>query len=529
MSPLIMKKLFYRILGLDNDFERIFFTNEYKVLAGKKNRTILSLLSILFLTFIAIGFAVGGVQKLRKNMDNPFTNWVELIVSNNSISDKSAKMIERYSSPEASEKYMLDRSNGFCEFVLHIYQANFEISMSYRDTLNRTVWGRTIEPDESLFQKILEKDNLIWKARDFDPANNGFEADEIVVTDELMKQLKFGEVDSTFGNVLIYIDTNLVCLKIKAVVNRLPGISRFISSPALYNVATAKNDGGNACGELVKANNENSNELSFLLKNDKYQSMPFDSVCREFFSGKSFDKPASSDILIGGNRYVVKKLYFYPTEKPDSASLLNLKKLIDSMFVSSAYASIDTENDRCRAINYRDYHNLAFNFKRLNRVREFSKDIEREFNIEIEMDQVEEKENFDIVSSLTVFTSVILLLFGISSVVLFITNLLKSHLGAIRANLGTLQAFGLSNKFIERIYLKIIFTFLILSVGLASLLALVIDAAEGFLMKDESLFSFVNFWIFIAIAGLMSVSLWFSSVTIHRLMDDTPGNLIYER
>lgn len=199
------------------------------------------------------------------------------------------------------------------------------------------------------------------------------------------------------------------------------------------------------------------------------------------------------------------------------------------MFETCPFAYLETDAQCCRAINYSDYHNLAFNFRRLDDIREFGAELVDRFGIEIDMNQVEEKENFAIVSKLTFFISLVLLFLGISSIVLFVTNLLKSHLGSIRSNLGTLQAFGLSNQLIKRIYLKIIATFLIQSVISASMLSLAIEVAEGYLMGKNSLFSFINQWVVVSIAGLITFGMWFSSAVINKLMNDTPGNMIYER
>lgn len=524
-----MRNLYYSLIGLNSDFDRIFFTNEYRALAGKKGRTILSLLGILFVTFIAIGFAVGSIENLKTKMDNPFTNWVELKVTDYRISNKATKLIEEYNRPDVMEKYQLDRSNGFCEFVLHIYKADFRVSIPLKDTLNRTVWGRSIESDEALLQKILEGENIVWRAPNFDPLNDPLESDEIVVTEELIRQLGYEKVDSNFGSLLVYIEPNPVCLKVRAVVTNLPGVSTFVSSPALYNTVTAKIDTRCTCGELVHFNDANSSELSFLLKTEGNHSSHFDSICLERFSNRNVDIDDAEAIQIGGRGYIVKKMYFFPSDKPDSISIESFQKTIGSMFETCPFAYLETDAQCCRAINYSDYHNLAFNFRRLDDIREFGAELVDRFGIEIDMNQVEEKENFAIVSKLTFFISLVLLFLGISSIVLFVTNLLKSHLGSIRSNLGTLQAFGLSNQLIKRIYLKIIATFLIQSVISASMLSLAIEVAEGYLMGKNSLFSFINQWVVVSIAGLITFGMWFSSAVINKLMNDTPGNMIYER
>ena len=524
-----MKNIYYRLIGLGSDFDRIFFANEYKALSGRKGSTILSLLGILFLTFVSIGFAVGGIDNLEREMANPYTNWVELKISDNRTSGKAKKLLQEFNKPDVMDRFLLDRSNGFCEFVLHIYKSDFRLGTTYKDTLNKTVWGRTIEADESLLLKILEADNVEWKSADFDPVNDALGFDEVVVTSELVRQLGYGKIDSSFGHLLVYIDTSLVCLKVRAVVTRLPGVSGFISSPGLYNIATAKTDARCYCGELLKVDDYNSYNFSFLLGKEGDYSALFDKLSRDYFRENNVEVADIDNIRIGGRDFVIKKLYFQATEKPDSMSLDSFKYLIDGQFETAPFTRVATDSRCCRSINFSDYHNLAFNFRKLDSVRVFERVLRDSFDVEIDMNQVEEKENFAVVSNLTLFISLVLLFLGISSIVLFVTNLLKSHLGSIRSNLGTLQAFGLSNRNIRIIYLKIIFTFLMQSVLVTCLLSWGVELADGYWRRENSLFSFTNKWVLFSIAGLVFFGMWFSYTVINRLMNDTPGNMIYER
>jgi hypothetical protein len=70
------------------------------------------------------------------------------------------------------------------------------------------------------------------------------------------------------------------------------------------------------------------------------------------------------------------------------------------------------------------------------------------------------------------------MVFAASNIVFFVNNLLRTHLFEVRSNLGTFQAFGLSNHFLVRIYLKIIFAFLTISALAAFLLSIIVDRFE---------------------------------------------------
>ncbi|MCA1764545.1 MAG: hypothetical protein LC664_16355, partial [Flavobacteriales bacterium] len=151
-----------------------------------------------------------------------------------------------------------------------------------------------------------------------------------------------------------------------------------------------------------------------------------------------------------------------------------------------------------------------------------------EDGIEIDTRQVEVKENFALVSSLTWTISVILLAFGVLSIILFVNNLLRTHLFKVRTNLGTFKAFGLSNSFLNTIYLKIISVFLFIAILIAFLLAGIVDLIEHFIY-EESRFNIISPWVLVAILLLVVVSLFISFRTSKRILGDTPGNLIYNR
>jgi hypothetical protein len=56
----------------------LFFKNEFLSLLGSRYERLLILTSILALSYLAIGFAIGGLKELKTRMDNPYTNWVDL-------------------------------------------------------------------------------------------------------------------------------------------------------------------------------------------------------------------------------------------------------------------------------------------------------------------------------------------------------------------------------------------------------------------------------------------------------------------
>jgi hypothetical protein len=537
-----MIKLFQSILGANTDFEKIFFKNEYLALSGVRWRTIISLLGILFFTFLALGFAVGSINNLKQKMDNPFTNWVNLDIDNY-VSSVSGNIIKRYNEPENQLEFSIDTTNGFARYNLSFYHKDFLPFKHNPDTLLRRGWGRTIEFDEPLLDKILDagSGNLIWQSEElYDEGELSWNDAGVIISKKLMERLNYVIPDSMgYIGATAQLErrtkkdttTSMVWFPVKvlAVVKELPDVD-FVSSPRFFNGITAALDArGRQCGDLLIEQNREGDKNFHILLGDLDQESSLRRLANEFFPKKKPGLYLQKELLSGGKIWGICELSFLPAYQTSLDTFIMFIDSAQSMIPVSELAYIDTERDDCGFLQPRAMNYLAFNFEDLSHIRNFKEDMDKEFRVTLDMRQVEAKENFALVSSLTFAISLILLAFGVLSIVLFVNNLLRTHLFEVRSNLGTFQAFGLENKFLVRIYLKIILAFLSLSIVIAYLLSLGVDILEGVILQEESRFDITNIWILAAIVGLLLISLSGSYFTIRRILGDTPGNLIYER
>ncbi|MEZ4959569.1 MAG: hypothetical protein R2830_07120 [Saprospiraceae bacterium] len=525
-----MNQLFLHLLGIRSDFQQLFFTNEYTALSGKKKRTIIALVTILSLTFLALGFAVGGRENLQQKMENPFTNWVDLEV-NNYVSQNSSELQEHYSKPEMLEKFQMDNTNGFSRYTIDFCFKNFDPFQLATADKNDSYqgWGRTIEPDESIFAKVLDANsgNLVCqKEETLEDVAAAYDGCGIIVSEDLLQQL--GYKDPCSVDYLVLQDDYPIIVAVVAVVKELPTLCKFATSAKLYNILKRKSDGGRRCDNLIKVNQEGDNRFLLLTKNaEAAQQLP--AAAGAFFGGPVPSLEAEYEYQIADEKWQGSYISFLPTDAPTLDSMKLFVQSIKKNIPAAEYATLECGSSLCRHIDPKDLHYIAFNFVKLDLIRAFRDDLEKEFGIPLDMSQVDSKENFALVSRLTFFLSLILLGFGILSIVLFVNNLLRNHLFEVRSNLGTFQAFGLSNRFLVNTYLKIIFSFLLLSIGLAFILAAIVDRLEQYWMGNESRFDLFNVVILAAIAVLVLISLLLSNRTIKRILGDTPGNLIYER
>ena len=530
-----------KLTGVNSDFEKIFFRNEYKILAGVKFRTVITLLAILFLTFLALGFAVGSLGNLQEKMDNPFTNWVNVPIAENKTSKVADKIIDRYNDPEIRDQYLFRNSSGFVRYNQIFYHRDYLPYLHRSDTLIRSFWGRTIDITEPLLKTIISKesDNLIWVDSKFEETEVEWNQCEIIISQDMMKQLGFDN-PKEITNIGVSHERRLeensrsnrgmyMPLKIVGVVKKLPD-SDFVSTANLYNALNDKRYAGQKrCREdIIKENKSGATDFQLICEKES-DIKKLEKLAQDYFVDKQLSVDFEYNISSSDRNWAAVRLSFMPIDAPGLDTLQMFLNFAKNKIPVSEFSSINCDIQVCSDIDFNDLHYLAFHFEKLDKVKGFQKDLMSEFDVEIDMTQVESKNNFALVTRLTYAISLILLGFGILSILLFVNNLLRTHLFKVRSNLGTFQAFGLRNSFLVRIYLKIILSFLGLSIIVAFLLSVLVDFGEGQLLGLESRFDIFNIWIFGAIA-LLFFSSWFLSVrTIKNILGDTPGNLIYGR
>ncbi|MEM1124150.1 MAG: hypothetical protein AAGJ18_27180, partial [Bacteroidota bacterium] len=529
-----MNYFLHYLLGLNADFKRIFFNNEYKALAGRGGRTIIALLVILFLTFLALGFAVGSLGDLKEKMDNPFTNWVDLSIADSHIAQQITAIKNRYEDTVGVE-LNIKNSSGFSRFFQDFYVNE---SIFLRKEVAHEIsgfWGRTIASNSDLLTAILNPatSNLLWSATSPEAADFYELSDcEIIVTAYMLEELDYK--DSPLTNYIMLTDEDLISgqksplfIKIKAVVKELPSFCRFAVTPKLYNILKGNRVARRQCDDFIRRNQKGENTFSFITEGDA-AIQEIQGVANTFFKNRPSVRKSQEKYDLGNTTLNGVRLSFLPTDVPSPEKVDTfIQQVKRKRLPISALSTMECEVSGCQSINDAELHYLAFNFERLGLIRAFSNDINEKFDIEIDMTQVEAKENFALVSQLTLAISLILLGFGILSIVLFVNNLLRTHLFEVRSNLGTFQAFGLTNEFLVTIYLKIIFSFLALSVFVAFALAATVDLVEHYFSNGESRFDVFSVWIAFAVLGLVVVSLILSARTINKILGETPGNLIY--
>ena len=176
---------------------------------------------------------------------------------------------------------------------------------------------------------------------------------------------------------------------------------------------------------------------------------------------------------------------------------------------------------------------VSVHFRDLDMIKEFESYVRDKFFIEIEMSQVNAKDNFNSVSVMANILSWAIVVFSILCIILFIVNLLQSYFQKVRRNLGTFKAFGISNAELIKVYVLIMSATIISAIAAAFVSVYIVQLLLPLfgLLKDGT-FSYLSVWnakTMYAVAIILVSSILTVYYVMRRLLSATPGDLIYDR
>src|SRR5688572_3512090 len=141
-------KFWKHILKLDSDFKQVFYQNEFAALRGKSSKTLVILTFILFMTFFAFGWAIGGLKNLHARTNDPFTNWINLSVTGDYIKDQAGDIFSRYELQNVRDSLHLDTVSGWSHFWWKFHTVKLEKEFQ--------LGGLTVVPQSKLLRVILD-------------------------------------------------------------------------------------------------------------------------------------------------------------------------------------------------------------------------------------------------------------------------------------------------------------------------------------------------------------------------------------
>ena len=521
---------------LNKQFFKKFALPELKYIAGKRYSNLLILSLILVLSMLAIGLGQGAIKYLEEKMNNPFVSFVNVkipmgnefdVARMNAIHDNSE--IEKEKHDSNYEKSSFNDYYGFNEpYPVYENYANFT---NQELEITKSAKVRMGSEDDPVYNFIIEYDSKLAMPI---CANNNFDFDGwgcVVSLDYLTNdknKLSFKNNNVPFLDYRRSVNGKHEYFKIpvQGFVKSFPDDIDMIVGQKLflafqdqdYWASWSRNDSAikSTLQYYVK---DNEKFIDFLKSNDFVEDMDYNNIA--YKDGKMFVRKSTSFELKNwllknspndSNTYKVLDFDLESTRTDISIESLD-KELFVFQFQSDKLASVDKFNSFLKS--------------------------ETEFDgktLEIDMSIIESKKNFDLFNKLANLLSIALIFFSIFSIVLYITNLIVSHISKNKMNLGTLKAFGLSNNNIILIYSSISITLITISFVISLFLStlagnlLIFLLAEYFAIGDASSLNYVSYPIY----SLVSFFIILPSVFIYlklsfELKDNTPGDLIYGR
>jgi hypothetical protein len=499
----------------DSDFLRLFKQREFLKLAGKNRQTILKLSAIIFITLLSLSYAMGSLNVLRLKMENPYTNWVDIPLSSTGQNgyDSLSVLLEYFTRPENKAAFSLNDVRGYVSSTALLVPVNdFTIRIPHK--------ARTIEPGEKILEAILDQKNVLAGSVDPVTVFNQYPCG-VIIKQKALTRLGIQDWEHVQKVPMLFYD-DVLYVDVVAVVEDLPDYCDFVCTPRFYNLllngSIRPHDTGvinqDTTNIVVLASTEGDKKRVLEWAKEGFEQRGF-----EIINIKKVAKPINDQV--SHFQYL---LIFNHQSTPDHES----RQAFFRKYKGNVVPSVEWNCISDRFDGLDKPYALAFNFNDLGKVRAFKSFMGTRFKMNVNLAQVEAKDNFKKVTQITWVVSMTLFLFGILSIVLFITNLLSTHLQQMRSNLGTLKAFGLMDDWLKNTYNLVIAYFLLVSFITALVPLLIISGCSSLLWKEVPL-DVLNLPVLSAILLIFISSIFFARRTSADIVKFTPGDLVYGR
>lgn len=532
------------IAGRGEGYKALFLKNEFRSLVGPRQKNLRTLFRFTLLAFFAVTFAQAGLRYLEMRMDNPFINWLTFPVSAD-IDSRYSDIVSDLNEYRDDDLYSLDNVNGFMRYAMYFRNSEGK-------ELKDRVKGRTYSfpEDTVLIQKILSGENLrSLSAAGASPMNWSEEERKkgVILTADLLEQIGCEDPEYIYGRYLSFFPK----LKVIGVVQSLPDRALFMTSYEMY-WGLVKGVGSEASIYQFSE----SEQIDFLIHEDEdYQ---FDENDRSRLA--QLVKDASSIDLLDVEQDLVdedcsynSKLRLKLSESPGEYGYERIcsevTEALDHLhpFVLEDYSyhrlgdlTSNTDIEFSPGSDRNPYSSITLHFSSIDSIRAFRNYLLTYKEIDISLEQVESRENFNLVSILTSILALALALFTLVSITLYISNVLQSHLEKIKTNLGTFMAFGLSKEFLVKSYTRLTLGMLTMVSVLVLVILVLLDLADvpyrvlrlfGKNIKTDfnEAFSVFSSWLAILIFFILVLAWWRCRKLIREILRHYPSDLIYNR
>lgn len=513
---------------------KLLMAREAKEVLGKRGSNLWILTMVLVATFASIAFSEGSMIYLKDKMEDPFTNWVSIAkaIDDNSFNNfRDSLQLE-----ENMEKY--DYHN-----VLMDQYTNYTIMGNDKVQYPSVRFFGDI--NSQLVKAILSEDNIVAGCK-VDTTLLIDNTMGFIITMDAAKRLGYNE--EFLPSYISYLAVNEgadslglkleleefypVAVPVLAVVRRLPNNVDMMSANFFYEQQHTNADVTHPF-DFKFHESEYLHRLSFYVA-DEVGSNAFDDYVKSIVpdSLKSvvqiFDDSERCKEVKSWRPGTIRKIDL-GDERMSRETFQDVANAIESHYDMNLVR-------RVHQLHYGDKKAergsfLSVEFKSLNNIREFEAFAKRN-GIQLEMEQVNSKENFNAVTVMASILSAAMVIFSIVCIIMFMVNMLQSYFQKVKRNIGTFKAFGMNGGELIQVYIIILVAIVLAGVVLALLITWGVQGLLPILGVEKDGFNYLCLWnptTYIATIVIFFSTIFTVIFVMTRLLSQTPGDLIYDR
>lgn len=513
---------------------KLLLAREAKEVVGKKGTNLWLLTLVLVATFTSIAFSEGSMIYLKDKMEDPFTNWVSIAKSTDEESFKDFR--DSLFLDENKEKY------DYREVLMDQY-TNYNImgngkfkypSVRFFEHINTPLVDAILAEDNIVKGCVVDSTLLIDNTMGF------------IITLDIAKQLGYTEENlpsyinylavnegaDSLGLKLVMDEFYPVAVPVLAIVRRLPNNVDMMSANFFYEQQHVNSDVTYPF-DFKYHEPEYLHQLTFYVS-EEIRETDFEKIVRD-----NLVDSLKTKMQIFNVSDDCRELKSW---KPGSILKIDLgddrlSRMIFQDLADAIASHFDIEDvRRVHKLEYGHNHAergsfLSVEFKSLKYIREFEAFAKRN-GIQLEMEQVHSKENFNAVTVMASVLSAAMVIFSIVCIIMFMVNMLQSYFQKVKRNIGTFKAFGMNGAELIQVYVLILVMIVFSSVVFALLITWGMQGLLPVIGVEKDGFNYLSLWnstTYIATIVIFISTIFTVIFVMVRLLSQTPGDLIYDR
>lgn len=531
---------------------RLFIRRETASIMGRRGKALAVLTALFLAAFGALVMSKASLEYLDERMNDPFVSWIEVKMSNVENRSKYNALFGELQEASSNGDYGIEGWTGAYGELWNVWPIEPGGPRLFK---TRTF---SIYRDSLLLAGLLEDnilDSMAFQERDFDQgvilsrsAANG-----------LTGRTDLDAADGLAGQTLLVDKGFQYPVRIIAVVKTLPGGADIMCD---HSLRRALNTGMDERGSPLDKSKQSTLSLAVRAEEETL-SLDGDALLDLLAQNDGWAELASevdptgarieADSPFASHNATITVDVSVPLEDIEDLRFLN-RNWAETMFdpfdtlqvtYSGAMWILPTEYyppNRKERFGRPDvggkFSTLSLKLARLADADRLREVLFQRHDISFNLDQIETQRNFHIFSAIARILVVILTALSVVSVILYLSNLMKQHLQQVKAVLGTLMAFGLSNRDLLSIYMTITIRLLLRASG-ATLLLLYAAFAAGrgwtstldgpaaaVLQRTEVL---SNGWVFLSLLVIFSITIVSLHQLLRQFLSQSPSDLLYDR